>query len=265
MKHLFDCHCHLEDKTFDVDLKGVIERAQEKLSGLVCSGVDPADFVKVLSVCEKYPGFVHASLGVHPEYVDKLDEAKINDAISEIKKNQERIISVGEVGLDYFWHTKEMIRDQQKQMFIRFIDLAKELDKPLVVHIRTGKDKERNAYKDAFEILEREDARKVLLHMFGVKSLLERALSNGWYISTNGIVLSSKEHKKIAKAVPIDRLLLETDSPYLLPAPLKEQNIKRNEPVFVEYVARRVAEVREVGFEEICIKTTETAKKFFGI
>lgn len=264
MIQLFDSHCHIEDNSF-VDVDDVVLRARQKLCGLVCSGVDPTDFSKVIGFAQKYFGFVFASLGVHPEYADKLNEVQINGAIAQIKESRDQIVSIGEVGLDYFWQTDPLIRENQKKLFVKFITLAKELDKPLVVHIRVGKDKQSSAYEDAFQILEKEGAKKVLLHMFGVRKLLDRALASGWHISTNAIVQSGKEYKRTIKAVPLERLLLETDAPYLVPEPLKSEGITRNEPVFVEYVARRVAQIREISVEEVCTQTTINAKNFFGI
>lgn len=261
---LFDSHCHIEGEVFD-DLNEVLSRARDKLAGLVCSGVNLSDFQKVIDLSLANNGFVFATLGIHPEYVDKFDEQEIELAIDKIKENKGSIVGIGEVGLDYFWHSDLEIRQKQKELFIRFIRLAEELDKPLVVHIRTGKDKENNAYEDAFKILENQGAKKVLLHMFGVRKLLDRVIENGWYISTNAIVQSSKEHKRTIKAVPLERLLLETDSPQIVPEPLKSEGVVRNEPVFVEYVARRIAQIREINFEEVCSTTTQNAKKFFSL
>jgi len=264
MSLLFDSHCHIEGEVFG-DLAEVISNSKEKLAGLVCSGVDPAVFQKVIDLSNEYEGFVYASLGIHPEYANKFDNQQVESAIDKIRNNQNAIVGIGEVGLDYFWHDDQEVREKQKELFKKFIRLARELSKPLVVHIRTGKDKENSAYEDAFEILESEGANKVLLHMFGVRKLLDRAMSNGWYISTNAIVQSSKEHKRTIKAVPLDRLLLETDSPQIVPEPLKSEGVKRNEPVFVEYVARRVAQIREIDFEEVCSQTTQNAKEFFRL
>lgn len=262
---LFDSHCHLESDSYDSDIKDVISRTRGKLSGLVCSGVDLCDFDKALALHDQYDDFVHLSLGIHPGYADKVCETDVKKAVEKIKANRAKIVALGEVGLEYYWQSDLQVREKQKQIFIKFIRLARELDLPLVAHIRNGKDKEQNAYEEAFEILENEGAERVLLHMFGSKSLLSRAIDNGWYISTNAICQSSKEYKRVIRAVPLENLMLETDSPSLVPEQIKEKGIKRNEPVFIEYVAERVAGVKELSFEQVCAKTSENAKKFFGV
>lgn len=265
MSLLFDCHCHLESPLFADNLEDVLERASGNLLGVVCSGVQFDDFAKVLSMHEQQPDFVHASLGLHPEYVVSLTDEDIDKAIDQIRQDQEKIVSLGEVGLDYHWCADVKKRRRQAEVFARLISFAKQIDKPLVVHIRTGKDKENNAYEDAFKILEENGAQNVLLHMFGYKKLLNRALENGWYISANAIIESSKQYKKIVRSVPLDRLLLETDSPYLVPSVLKERGTKRNEPLFIEQTAKKVAQIREISFEEVCAQTTRNARKFFGV
>lgn len=265
MDCLFDSHCHLEDGRFDGDIDSVLARMKEKMAGAVCSGVDPDDFNKVLEISKANQGFLYVSLGIHPEYAEKITRSDIHKALSFISDNSKDIVAVGEVGLDYFWCKEARLRNEQKNLFLKMIRFAKEIDKPLVVHIRDGKDKDASAYDDAFEILEKEGARRVMLHMFSSKSHLQRALDNDWYISTNAIVQSSKDHKKIVDRSPISKLLIETDSPYLLPKEAVEDGASRNEPVFVEYVAKKVAEVKNLSYEEVVTQTFKNAKDFFSL
>lgn len=262
---LFDCHCHLESPLFDDDLEEVLQRASGNLLGVVCSAVEPKDFEKSLAMHDRMPNFLYVSLGLHPEYAGSISAEDIERAITFIKEKSENIVSIGEVGLDYYWCQDERTRQKQKEMFRRFVDLSMMLDKPLIVHIRQGKDKQGNAYEDAFEILQQGSAKKVLLHMFGYKKFLTKALENGWHISTNAIVESSKDYKKIVKAIPLDHLMLETDSPCLVPQMLKSRGVKRNEPLFIEQTAKKVALIKETSFEEVCSQTTFNARKFFEI
>lgn len=262
---LFDCHCHLESSYFDDDREEVLQRSSGNLLGAVCSAVERKDFEKALMMHDAMPNFLYVSLGLHPEYAPSLKEEDVSEAIEFITKNQEKIVSIGEVGLDYYWCADAKERQKQKELFERFICLATKLEKPLIVHIRQGKDKESNAYEDAFEVLQKGGAKNVLLHMFGYKKLLQRALKNGWYISTNAIVESSKQYKKVVRAVSLDRLMLETDSPYLVPELLKSRGVKRNEPLFIEQTAKKVATVKEISLEEVCAQTTRNAKDFFRI
>ena len=262
---LFDCHCHLEDDVYSKDRDLVIERAREKLTGLVCSGVGINDYDKVLDFSRKYSGFVWSALGIHPEYINKFDDSQIQNAFEVIMAHEKEIVAIGEVGLDYHWVSEEKGRVGQIELFRKSIRLAMHLNKPLVVHIRDGADRERNAYEDAFEILEKEKATKVLLHMFGIRKLLDRAILNGWYISTNAISQSSKESKRVVRAAPLERFLLETDSPYLVPQRQKNAGQIRNEPAFIEEIAQRVAQVKEMNLQKVIDQTTQNAKDFFAL
>jgi TatD DNase family protein len=266
VERLIDSHCHLEDPAFKADREDVIARAKRALDAVVISLVDPADFEVGFELVKEYKGFIYATAGLHPGLVEKFSDEEIDKTLQKIEERGDSIVGIGETGLDYNWVKKESERERQKNLFIKSIRLAKKLDLPLVVHIRAGEDKkERDPYLEAIEILEKEGAKKVLLHMFGAKRFLQRVLDNGWYISTNAICQTSKEHNRIIRAVPLDRLLLETDSPYLVPEPEKSEGIKRNEPVFVKYVAERVAKIKEIGLNEVISRTTTNAKKFFNL
>ncbi|MDH4359023.1 MAG: TatD family hydrolase [Candidatus Berkelbacteria bacterium] len=266
MERLVDSHCHLEDPAFKADRDEVIARAKRALDSIIISLVDPADFEVGFELVSKYRGFVFATAGLHPGLIEKLTDKKIEETLEKIEENKDLIVGIGETGLDYNWVKKESERERQKNLFIKSIQLAKNLDLPLVVHIRAGEDKKENdPYLEAIEILEKESAKRVLLHMFGAKRLLQRVLDNGWYISTNAIVLTGKEHNRIARAVPLERLMLETDSPYLVPEPEKQKGIKRNEPLFVKYVAERVAKIKEINLDKVVEQTSKNSKLFFKI
>ena len=263
---LTDIHCHLEDSAFNADREDVIARAKRALDAVVISLVDPADFEVGFDLVQRHKGFVFATAGLHPGLVEKFTDKEIEETLKKVEERGDSIVGIGEMGLDYNWVKKESERERQKNLFIKSIRLAKKLDLSLVVHIRAGEDKkERDPYLEAIEILENEGAKRVLLHMFGAKRLLQRVLDNGWYISTNAIVLTGKEHNRIVRAVPLKRLMLETDSPYLTPELEKLKGVKRNEPIFVKYVAERVAKIKEMNFEKVAEATSANAKKFFGL
>lgn len=255
---MIDVHCHLEQQDFSKDRDEVIEKCKKELKAVITSCAHPKDFELTLQLTEKYKNFVFASCGVHPEYIKEVSEKEIDKFLEKIKENKEKIVAIGETGLD-FWYIKESEWQQkQKELFIRFISLSKELKKPLIIHSR-------EAYEETLKILEQEDAKEVDIHMFGDHHLTKRVVENGWFISINTIILKSKSHKKIARDCPLDKLMLETDAPWLSPKKLLEGLNSRNDPTSIKLVAEKVAEIKKLKFEEIWKKFGENAIKFFKL
>jgi TatD DNase family protein len=258
-----DTHCHLEQKVYDADREDVIARCRRELAAVVTCAPKPEDYAKTLDIVQKHNGFVFAVLGIHPEYAEDYSDPQVEDAMREIENNRGRIVGVGETGLDYTFIKTPAGRERQRQLFAKFVQLAKRLDLPVVVHIRNGEDKETaDAFIDAFEILEREGAKRVQLHMFGARKLLERAIGNGWYVSCNAIVLRSKSYGKVVRDAPLERMMFETDAPWLHPSGEPEQ---RNDPTGVIAVAEKVAEIKKTTVEEVDARTTENAIAFYGL
>jgi len=260
---MIDTHCHLEQKAYDADREDVIARCRQELTAVVTCAPKPEDYAKTLELVKKHDGFLFAVLGIHPEYIEDYDDAEVDAAMREIEINRQSIVGVGETGLDYTFIKTPSGRERQRQLFAKFVRLANKLNLPVVVHIRNGEDKEEaDAFKDAMEILERESAKAVQLHMFGGRKLLERALGNGWYVSANAIILRSKSYGKVVRDTPLERLMLETDAPWLHPSGDAEQ---RNDPTGVAAVAERVAEIKNIAVEEVDAKTTDNAITFFKL
>ncbi|GAI15877.1 unnamed protein product, partial [marine sediment metagenome] len=249
---------------YDADRAAVIELSKSKgLKAIITCGPDPKDYKLTFDLVRKHPKFVFAVVGIHPEYVKKFSEEEITAAMATIEQNRDKIVGIGETGLDYSYIIGEGRRERQRQMFAKFIRLAKRLDLPIVVHLRNGEDKdEHDVFDDAFEILEREGAKRVQLHMFGSRRLVSRAIKNGWYISTNTICLRSKSYSKVVRDTPMERLMLETDAPWLHPSFDKE---KRNDPTHVREVAERVAEIKKINVADVVKQTTENAIGFFKL
>jgi len=220
--------------------------------------VHPRDFELTMRMVENHKNFIFASCGIHPEYVKEISEKEKDDFLDIIVKNKERIVAIGETGLDYWYIKDDDWREKQKQLFIQLINLAKELDKPLVIHSR-------DVFEETLEILENQDAKKVMMHMWGASHLLNRILENGWFISMNTIVLRSKKHRKIARDIPLDRLMLETDAPWLAPERLIEGKEVRNDPRAIKTVAEKISEIKKLPFEDIWAKCGENAIKFFDL
>lgn len=254
---MIDTHCHLEQPDYDMDRDAVIEKCKRELDAVITSCADPNDFKLTVQMVKKYPKFVFATASVHPEYVKKFSDEEIDKVIKVIEANANKLVAIGETGLDYAWAKDEASRARQKDIFVKFIRLAKKLKLPLVVHCR-------EAFEDTIEIMEQEKVKRAQMHMFGSRQLRQRALDNGWLISMNAIVMRSKNYKKLVRDTPLDRLMLETDAPWLHPSGL-DKDKQRNDPTGVRAVAEKVAEIKKVTFEEVDKATTGNAIKFFRL
>ena len=198
---------------------------------------------------------IFGMVGLFPSEA-KTYTPEFEEKMTAIAQSNKKIVAVGEVGLDYYWD-KSFV-DVQKEIFIKQIKMAKRLDLPLVVH-------DREAHKDCFDILKAECAEKVLFHCFsGSVEFMRECVREGWYIALGGVVTfkNAVKMKEVAKEVPLERLVLETDSPYLTPVPYRG---KPNKPAYVKYVAEEIANIRNVPLEIIVDVTTTNAERFFGI
>jgi TatD DNase family protein len=189
---------------------------------------------------------------LHPEYIEEFSEETLDNFEEFVKRSKNDIVSIGEIGLDYFWVKDERLREKQRWIFEKLIEFSKSIDKPITVHIR-------DAYEDAIKILESIDYQKVHLHMFGGIKFLDKLLANEWKISVGPILLRSKTHKKIVKKLPLDRIMLETDSPWM------KIDGKESLPINVKVVAEKIAEIKNVLLEEVEKKTDENAISLFKL
>ncbi|MER3127279.1 TatD family hydrolase [Bacillus pumilus] len=253
---LFDTHAHLNAEQYKEDLEQVIERAKsEKVEKIVVVGFDRPTITRAMELIEEYD-FIYAAIGWHPvDAIDMTDEDLL--WIKELSK-QEKVVAIGEMGLDYYWDKSP--KDVQKEVFRRQIALAKEVNLPIIIH-------NRDATEDVVTILQEEGAADVggIMHCFtGSLEIAKACMQMNFYISFGGPVTfkNAKKPKEVVKDIPSDRLLIETDCPYLTPAPFRG---KRNEPSYVKYIAEQIAELREISFEELAELTTKNAKKVFGI
>jgi TatD DNase family protein len=244
-----DTHCHID---FMQDIPEIIKRANDKKVGIIVNnGINIESNRKTLELAKRYG--VKAALGIYPIDALKLSEKEINEEINFIKKNNEKVIAIGEVGIDLKWSN-----DLEKQQinFQKFIDLAKELDKPLIVHAR-------NAEKETIDILEKNKCKKVIMHCFGGDmKLVERIIKNKWLMSIPANVVFSEHFQKIVETAPIENLLCETDSPYL--HPIKGQ--KDNEPSNVIESYKKIAEIKKITLKEAQEKIYKNFEEtFLGI
>lgn len=243
---LVDSHCHLDFPGLAERLPDVLQRMQDKAVGMaLCIGVNLEDFPRVLTLAERDPR-LYATVGVHPEYTDveEPDEERLLALASH-----PRVIAIGETGLDYYWQKDRP--EWQRERFRRHIRAARRCGKPLVVHTRDSAD-------DVIRLLREERASEVggVMHCFTESwEIAAQALDLGFYLSFSGIVTfkNAAQVKEVAQKCPLDRLLVETDSPYLAPAPYRG---KPNEPAYVHYVAEEIARLRELPMDAIVEATT---------
>lgn len=251
---LFDTHAHLNAEQFDTDLKEVIARAKaEEVERIVVVGFDKPTITRAMELIEEYD-FIYAAIGWHP--VDAIDMTE--EDLSWIKElsSHEKVVAIGEMGLDYHWDKSP--KDVQKEVFRKQIALAKEVNLPIIIH-------NRDATEDVVTILKEEGAEEVggIMHCFaGSAEVARQCMDMNFYISFGGPVTfkNAKKPKEVAKEIPNDRLLIETDCPFLTPHPFRG---KRNEPSYVKYVAEQLAELKGLTYEEIASITTENAKRLF--
>jgi TatD DNase family protein len=248
---MIDVHCHLEQKDYEKDRDEVIEKCKRELKAVITCCCHPDDFDLTIEMVEKYKNFVFATVSIHPEYIKEIEHLKVDEFLKKIEENKEKIVGIGETGLDFIIKEPEW-KEKQKELFIKFIDLAKSLNLPLVIHAR-------KAFAEAIEILEKFETKRVLMHFFTAKELLPKILKNGWSISVNTTLLNSKKIKKIVRDLPIEKIMTETDSPWLGP------NGKRNDPTAVKFVIERIAEIKKIDFKEIDKITTQNAIEFFNL
>jgi TatD DNase family protein len=256
MVMLFDTHAHLNAIQYNDDLQEVIDRAlEEGVSNIVVVGFDRPTISRAIELAEQYD-FIYAAVGWHP--VDAIDMTEEDLQMIEQLAAHPKVVALGEMGLDYYWDKSP--KEVQKEVFRKQIALAKKVKLPIIIH-------NREATADVIEILREENAAEVggIMHCFtGSIEVAKQCIDMNFYISFGGPVTfkNAKKPKEVAKEIPLEHLLIETDCPYLTPHPFRG---KRNEPSYVKYVAEAIAELKGISFEEVAQKTSDNAKKLFGI
>ncbi len=251
---LVDSHCHIDFEQLRADFPGVLERAAANdVAHMLCVSVNLEDYPRIAQMAADYP-HIFASVGVHPNETDCHDPSA--DELVELAANPE-VVAIGETGLDYY--RIEAGTDWQRRRFENHIEAAKRSGKPLIVHTRSAAD-------DTMDMLENLDAGEAggVMHCFAEDwATAKRALAIGFYLSFSGIVTfkNAETIKQVAKKVPLERMLVETDAPYLAPVPYRG---KVNEPGFVLHTARCLAELRDDTLEHIAAATTDNFFRLFS-
>jgi TatD DNase family protein len=256
MTMLFDTHAHLNADDFKDDLALVLERASSAgVSNMVVVGFDRPTIQRAMELIDMYD-HIYGCIGWHP--VDAIDCTEQDLLWIEKLCRHPKIVAIGEIGLDYHWDKSS--KEIQQILFRKQIRMAKKLGLPIVIHTR-------DAMEDTLTILKEEHAEEIggVMHCFsGSVETAKECLKMNFYISLGGPVTfkNARRPKEVAKEIPLEKLLIETDCPYLTPHPYRG---KRNEPAYVKLVAEQIAELREISFEELAEATTRNAKILFGI
>lgn len=271
---IVDTHSHLGFKAYDADRDDVIKRTQKE--GVVCIdvGTKYETSKNAIALAEKNEG-LYAAIGMHPIHIktdlmklrmdnDEGDFAPLGEDFEKLRYKElaksKKVVAIGEIGLDYYYRPKttarlEQFKELQRKVFIEQLGLAEDLNLPVIIHCRM-------AHEDVIKILEDHPGVRGVIHCFtGNLSEAKKYVSLGFYLGINGIIFKFNIDEVI-KEVSLDKILLETDCPYLTP-PIA--GVERNEPIFVKHVAERIAELRGISFEEVASATTKNAKKLFKI
>lgn len=268
-KYLIDTHAHLDmvgvnrgENEDSIEKQASNEDIRENLAlmkeygvgKVIIPSVEENTLERIIEISNSYDN-VFTMVGIIPTEAKTYTE-ELEKKLEKLAQNK-KVVAVGEVGLDYYWD--KSFNDVQKEVFIKQIKLANRLNLPLAVH-------DREAHKDAFDILkDANKGSKVLFHCFsGSPEFMKECVKEGWYIAIGGVVTfkNAIKMKEVAKEVPLDKLVLETDSPYLTPVPYRG---KQNKPAYVKFVAEEIAKIRGISYDEIAEITTKNAEEFFGI
>ena len=260
----FDSHCHLDDERFDEDREKLIaEIKKADITRLVSAGYSVEGSIKGVALSKTYD-YIYTTCGISPNDIPQTEEElwknidKIRDLVKENIEDK-KIVAIGEIGLDYYWEKELQKRELQRQAFIKQIEMANAFDLPIVIHTR-------EAVMDTLEILKSHTVnKKGVFHCCPLnRELVKEALKLGFYISFAGPVTfkNSKNANEIIEMVPNDKMLIETDSPYLAPEPVRGT---RNDPRNVKHIAQKIADVKGISLEEIAKLTYNNAKKIFPI
>jgi len=282
---IIDSHAHINFKEFADEIDSVIKRALDNNTWLINVGSNFETSKKAVQISDQYEKGVYASIGIHPIHLikDITESATFDNKEYKFKTKKEefdykkfknlalsskKVKAIGEVGLDVYYYKKDEVSDAYKiqtQVFEKFIDLAQELDFPLILHCRGTKDDPYEAYDRIIKILENKKVNRGVMHCYGGNlDQAKKIVDLGLYVGFTGILTFKKatELHEIAKEIPLEKILIETDAPFLAPEPFRG---KRNEPLYVKYVGEKLAELKDISFEKVAEQTFENAKTLFQL
>ena len=261
---LFDSHAHLNFEAFKDNWKEVLDDCQKNNVWVTNIGSQYPTSKRAVEIAEQFEKGVYAAIGVHPIHAHGKENFFDYKKYSDLARSPKRVVAVGETGLDFF-HSAEYF-ETQKKAFIDQIHLAKEFDLPLVIHGRNSKDGKINCYEEIYKIAKLEKVSRAVVHCFGgTPEEAKEFMDLGFYIGITGIVTfkNAKDLQAMARdIIPLEKIKIETDSPYLAPDPYRG---KQNKPQYVEFVARKIAELKGKSYEEVGETSTKNAMNFYNI
>ena len=250
----FDTHAHYDSGAFNADREELLAALPEAGVSLVVNpGCEVRSSETAISLAERF-AHVYAAVGVHPEDMGGMEEGDL-EKIAALARH-EKCVAIGEIGLDYYWDASH--KEEQKALFIRQLELSLELNLPVIVH-------DREAHGDCLDIVRRLDCLRGVFHCYsGSVEMAEELLKRGWYLGFDGPITYKNARKalEVLELCPLDRILIETDSPYLSPIPMRG---KRNDSRNLVYITEKIAEIKGLSPEEIAAATMENGKRLFGI
>ena len=249
---MIDTHSHINFEDYKLNFEEFLsEIKHNEVEKVIIPGVEPSSFNEIISLCNKYE-MIYGTIGVHPSEFQTYNQ-KVEAIIYRLIENS-KIVAIGEIGLDY--HYGNDSKEEQKNILRKQLKIAEETKLPVVIH-------DREAHEDVFEILQEYKLSNVIFHCFsGNSNFAKRCIDKGYYIGIGGVVTfkNAKDLKESTKIIPIDRILLETDAPYLAPVPYRG---KINTPAYLKYIAKEIANIKEISIEEVKEQTTINAKRIF--
>ena len=258
---IFDSHCHPQFPQYKNDREEVIRRSLDGGVFMIAVGTDLETSKEGIELAQKYEG-IWATVGLHPNDINQQPTTDNQQLFEELLK-EKKVVAIGEVGLDYYRTPEPEKQKKQKEIFEQFIDLALKTKKPMVLHFRDSpKGSSGRVHKDALEMLPKDFSNGVSHSFTGNLNEAKEYVNRGMYLGFNGIITFARQYDEVVKYVPIDRILLETDAPYLTPEPYRGQ---RNEPLYVKEVAKKVAELKNLSVDEVVGITTQNTLSLFKI
>lgn len=279
---LIDSHCHLNFSAYKDDIDDVLKRTFDAGMKIINVGSQSTTSERAVKMAKKYPGKLFAAVALHPihlhsTFVDKDEvefpfqtrEEEFNSVLFEKLAEEKETVAIGETGLDYY-HISENVNEtsfkkKQKNVFVKHLKIADKYSLPVILHCRSHKKEPEEAYLEMLDVLKHLGFTNAVLHCYSsTLNVAKKFINEGFRISFTGIVTypNAKEVQEAAKYVPLDRMMVETDAPYLAPQAVRGQ---RNEPLFVKYIAEKIAELKGISFKEVEKQTTKNAEKFFGL
>lgn len=251
---MIDTHSHINFEEFKINFDEFIsDLKQNEIENVIIPGVNSETFTEIINLCESYD-MLYGAVGIHPSEFQTYNEIAEQEIFQ--LSNHKKIIAIGEIGLDY--HYGADTKEEQKSILKKQLDIAQKVNLPVIIH-------DREAHDDVFNILLEYQLKDVIFHCFsGDLEFAKKCINSGYYIAIGGVVTfkNAKDLKEVSKNIPLDRILLETDAPYLAPVPYRG---KLNSPKYLKYIAQEIANLQNKDVEEVKQVTTQNAKRIFGI